>query len=74
MDLTSDPALGNRKRTIRDEIKGPLNGPPLIHESNRGKKPPVNGEVVRAWKIKDGVSPTPWLSIDHSDSANMGVW
>jgi non-canonical poly(A) RNA polymerase PAPD5/7 len=74
IDLTSDPALGSRKRTIRDEIKGPLNNPPMVHESSKGKKPPVNGEILKAWKVKDGVSPTPWLSIDHSDSANMGVW
>jgi non-canonical poly(A) RNA polymerase PAPD5/7 len=74
IDFTSDPALGSRKRTIRDEIKGPLNSPPLIHESSRGKKPPVNGEILKAWRVKDGISPTPWLSIDHSDSANMGVW
>jgi non-canonical poly(A) RNA polymerase PAPD5/7 len=74
VDLTTDPALGNRKRTIRDEIKGPLNSPPLIHETSRGKKPPVSGEILKTWRIKDGVSPTPWLSIDHSDSANMGVW
>jgi non-canonical poly(A) RNA polymerase PAPD5/7 len=74
IDLTADPALGNRKRTIRDEIKGPLKNPPVVHESSKGKKSPVNGEILKAWKVKDGVSPTPWLSIDHSDSANMGVW
>jgi non-canonical poly(A) RNA polymerase PAPD5/7 len=73
IDLTPNPDLGNRKRTIRDEIKGPLNAPPLIHSSG-GKKPPATGEIVKEWKTQHGVSPTPWLSIDHSDSVKMGVW
>jgi non-canonical poly(A) RNA polymerase PAPD5/7 len=73
IDLTLNPDLGNRKRTIRDEIKGPLKAPPMIHSSG-GKKPAATGEIVKEWRVQHDVSPTPWLSIDHSDSANMGVW
>jgi non-canonical poly(A) RNA polymerase PAPD5/7 len=73
IDLTPNPDLGNRKRTIRDEIKGPLQAPPDLH-SIGGKKPPSNGEIVKVWRVQDGVSPTPWIYIDHSDSANMGIW
>jgi non-canonical poly(A) RNA polymerase PAPD5/7 len=74
LDLTPNPDLGNRKRTIRDEIKGPLKAPPMIHPSTKGKRPPATGEILKAWKITHGLSSTPWLSIDHSDSANMGIW
>ncbi|KAE9377003.1 hypothetical protein N431DRAFT_401649 [Stipitochalara longipes BDJ] len=73
IDLTPNPDLGNRKRTIRDEIKGPLKAPPDLH-SIGGKKPPSTGEIVKTWKIQSSVSPTPWVSVDHSDSANMGIW
>jgi len=73
IDLTQNPDLGNRKRTIRDEIKGPLKAPPDLH-SIGGKKKPASGEIVMAWKVQLGVPPTPWISADHSDSANMGVW
>ena len=73
IDLTQNPDLGNRKRTIRDEIKAPLKAPPDLH-SIGGKKKPASGEIVMAWKVQLGVPPTPWISADHSDSANMGVW
>ena len=70
IDLTSDPALGNRKRNINDEIKGP----PLIHKSSRGKKPAASGRVLTEWEPKAKVTSTPWVEIDHSDTSNMGLW
>jgi non-canonical poly(A) RNA polymerase PAPD5/7 len=70
IDLTSDPALGNRKRNIDDEIKGP----PLIHSNSKGKKPAASGRVLREWEAKVGTNNTPWVDIDHSDTANMGIW
>ncbi|KAE8453615.1 hypothetical protein EG329_009126 [Mollisiaceae sp. DMI_Dod_QoI] len=71
ISLVPDPALGNRKRNIDDEIKGP----PRIHEGSLGKKKQaVSGVIVGQWRSVSGQSPTPWVSIDHSDSANMGVW
>ncbi|KAH8665879.1 hypothetical protein BGZ60DRAFT_452915 [Tricladium varicosporioides] len=70
IDLTPDPALGSRKRTIRDEIKGP----PQIYGNLRGKKPPSDGKIVSSWKVRPNSTGTPWVSIDHSPSANMGIW
>ncbi|RDW71763.1 hypothetical protein BP5796_07797 [Coleophoma crateriformis] len=71
IDLASDPALGNRKRTRDDEIKGP----PLIHKPTLGKKnPPASGKILAEWKTPANTSGTPWIDIDHSKSANMGVW
>lgn len=67
-DLISDPALGNRKRNARDEIKGP----PLITSTfNRG---PSKGEVLNSWKPKPNSPATPWIDMDHSKTANMGFW
>ena len=70
IDLTADPALGNRKRNIDDEIKGP----PLIHSSAKGKKPAASGRVLKEWEAKANVTSTPWVDIDHSDTAKMGLW
>lgn len=74
--LTSDPALGNRKRTIRDEIKGPLNGPPKIYDSSNRRKAPSDGRIDRKWQVESNSTGMPWVSagIDHSNTANMGLW
>jgi non-canonical poly(A) RNA polymerase PAPD5/7 len=72
VDLTSDPALGNRKRTHRDEIK--LEAPRALNNSFGGKKPAVHGGVTPMWKVKIGSNSTPWIELDHSNSANMGLW
>ncbi|KAF4637788.1 hypothetical protein G7Y89_g305 [Cudoniella acicularis] len=70
IDLTSDPSLGNRKRTIRDEIKGP----PNIYNLSKGNKGPSDGRITNSWKVPHGSSGTPWISLDHSKCANMGLW
>ncbi|KAG9235658.1 hypothetical protein BJ875DRAFT_541977 [Amylocarpus encephaloides] len=70
VDLSSDPALGSRKRDIRDEIKGP----PKIYSTNSGKKPPSDGKIVKGWRVRDGVPSCPWIEYDHSKSSNMGMW
>ena len=86
IDLTSEPALGSRKRTIRDEIKetptlsdavrhGPrVNNAPEIHKSMKGIPKKANGQVLAKWAPRNGIPPTPWIVIDHCDTANMGVW
>jgi non-canonical poly(A) RNA polymerase PAPD5/7 len=71
IDLTMDPNLGTRKRTRNDVLKPP----PQIHGPTPGKgasKP--EGNIVKAWKPLNGVTPTPWIALDHSNSANFGVW
>jgi non-canonical poly(A) RNA polymerase PAPD5/7 len=71
LDTTSDPALGSRKRTIRDEIKAA----PVLHKVGKGPiRGKVNGQVLQEWKPKANAPSTPWLEIDHSDTVNMGLW
>lgn len=70
IDFASDPSLGNRKRTIRDELKGP----PQIWGSLKGKKGPSDGRIISSWRIPANSSGTPWVEVDHSNSANMGIW
>jgi non-canonical poly(A) RNA polymerase PAPD5/7 len=72
IDLTSDPALGSRKRTHGDEIK--LQAPRELNNSFGGKTPKAGGTVVPTWKVKPGSNSTPWVELDHSNSANMGLW
>lgn len=77
VDLTSDPVLGSRKRTFDDEIKNLSNiqMPPAVHDPNAGKPGrPSNGKLLPGWVRSPGSPAAPWLSIDHSDSAGMGVW
>jgi non-canonical poly(A) RNA polymerase PAPD5/7 len=69
LDHTSDSALGSRKRNINDEIKAP---PPAPKKSFSLK--PSNGNILKEWEIRGNSTGTPWLDIDHSDTANMGVW
>ncbi|OWP02916.1 hypothetical protein B2J93_3496 [Marssonina coronariae] len=77
IDLTSDPALGTRKRNLEDELKVPrdIKAPPTIHDKNQGKPGrPSNGSILSGW-VRNPQSPaSPWIGIDHSDSASMGVW
>ncbi|KAL4881407.1 hypothetical protein BJY04DRAFT_207517 [Aspergillus karnatakaensis] len=52
-----DPALGNRKRTYDDEIKGPSRpfGKPLgkFHQ---------DGSIIGVWKVRPSETGTPWSS------------
>ncbi|KAL4990475.1 hypothetical protein BDW68DRAFT_154297 [Aspergillus falconensis] len=54
----SDPALGNRKRTHDDEIKGPakLGGKPV----SRYYK---DGSIIDEWKLRPSETGTPWLNL-----------
>lgn len=67
IDTSTDPDLGNRKRTHDDNIKGPS----LIPKPT--PRNPAGGNIVPSWKAKSGVDSTPWL-VDHSITANMGAW
>ncbi|KKK19785.1 hypothetical protein P175DRAFT_0441046 [Aspergillus ochraceoroseus IBT 24754] len=53
----NDPALGNRKRTYDDEIKGPakLSGKPI-------SKFYCDAAIIDEWKLRPSESGTPWLS------------
>ena len=59
-------ALGNRKRTFDDSIKGdalPKAG---------GKKAAPNGSVLQVWIPRGNTDPTPWLAGDHRPTKNSG--
>lgn len=67
IDTSTDPDLGNRKRTYDDRIKGPSLIPKPTPRS------PAGGKIVREWKSKAGIDDTPWL-VDHSVTEKMGTW
>lgn len=59
-------ALGNRKRTLEDDIKGDAIQVP------RNKKPASNGLVLQQWIPRGDADPTPWLVADHRSTENPG--
>jgi non-canonical poly(A) RNA polymerase PAPD5/7 len=70
LDTTTDPALGNRKRTIDDNIKAPA-PKPLNRPS---KKSPAAGHILEEWQVPTESVGTPWCTVDHSLTASMGHW
>lgn len=71
VDLTPSASLGNRKRTIDDEIKLPLNLPHApLKKVNRMA---AGGIIVEIWKPTPGEDPCPWVVEDHSAVPNMGT-
>ncbi|OBT77948.1 hypothetical protein VF21_04298 [Pseudogymnoascus sp. 05NY08] len=67
IDTSTDPDLGNRKRTYDDKIKGPS----LVPKPT--PKGPATGNIVKEWKAKAGIDDTPWLA-NHYPSSKMGSW
>lgn len=59
-------ALGNRKRTLDDDIKGDA------IQTTRCKKPASNGSVLKQWIPRGDADPTPWLVADHRSTENPG--
>jgi non-canonical poly(A) RNA polymerase PAPD5/7 len=70
LDISSDPALSSRKRTIDDKIKDPP-APPAKFTLPKGAS---DGTVVGMWRVIPGASPTPWCTVDHAATENMGYW
>jgi hypothetical protein len=60
-------ALGNRKRTYDDRIKGPTE-----MRNKRGKKAKADGSILDTWYARGEVMP--WCVRDHSATLNMGFW
>ena len=59
-------ALGNRKRTYDDNIKG--TAPPKATK----KRDASNGSVLPEWKPSSTIDPTPWIVDDHSGTESPG--
>jgi non-canonical poly(A) RNA polymerase PAPD5/7 len=72
-DLSPDEALGNRKRTHDDEIKGDVPSP-LRSKKGRQEPPKQILGIIKEWRAKPGDNPTPWCTVDHSATLNMGAW
>ncbi|KAI1110413.1 hypothetical protein F5Y14DRAFT_362320 [Nemania sp. NC0429] len=71
VDLTPSASLGNRKRTIDDEIKMPIKPPHApLKKVNRMASA---GTIDEIWKPKPGEDPCPWVVEDHSGVPNMGT-
>lgn len=71
LDTNSDPSLGSRKRNFRDQIKPA----PVLHQVGGGvSKKAASGVILKQWQAMADSTCTPWLEIDHSDTANMGLW
>ncbi|KAI4256610.1 MAG: hypothetical protein L6R42_006115 [Xanthoria sp. 1 TBL-2021] len=60
-------ALGNRKRTHEDEIKGEA-----VKVSMNGYKPKSSGSVLREWQCSENIDPIPWLIDNHRSTAKSG--
>ncbi|KAI4125192.1 MAG: hypothetical protein LQ338_004392 [Usnochroma carphineum] len=69
VDLYPDQAeaLGNRKRTIDDDIKGDV-----VPSGKKKKKAASNGWVLPQWIPRGNTDPTPWLASDHCATENPG--
>ncbi|KAI0019171.1 hypothetical protein F4780DRAFT_747987 [Xylariomycetidae sp. FL0641] len=67
VDLTPSTDLGNRKRTIDDEIKQP------DAALKKATKMAANGAVIAPWQPVPEENPCPWATTDHSQTVNMGT-
>ncbi|KAL8861475.1 MAG: hypothetical protein Q9178_001999 [Gyalolechia marmorata] len=60
-------ALGNRKRTHEDQIKGEA-----IKVAVKAHKQISSGSVLREWQCSGNINPTPWLVDDHRPTEMSG--
>lgn len=65
-DAGGDMALGNRKRTINDEIKGPKKGSML-------RKPGFGGSILEGWLPSRQDNATPWIDASVPSSLHLGA-
>lgn len=70
VNVPSDTGHGGLKRTIDGEIKGQEPKPP----KKPSKKQPASGSILEKWAVRAGTVSTPWCTVDHSLTMNMGVW
>lgn len=71
VDLHPSASLGNRKRTIDDEIKLPAKPPhAALKKVNRM---PSGPSITVLWRPVQDEDPCPWVSTDHSGVPNMGT-
>lgn len=61
-------ALGNRKRTFEDDIKGDV----VPGAKKRKKIPASTGSVLPQWMTREDTDSTPWLAGDHRSTESLG--
>ncbi|KAL8835708.1 MAG: hypothetical protein Q9170_003210 [Blastenia crenularia] len=61
-----EEALGNRKRTFNDDIKGDS-----VSKAG-GKKAVASGSVLTEWIPRGNTDPTPWLAGNHRSTEHPG--
>lgn len=61
--------LGSRKRTFDDEIKVPEHAKLKKHTTKMGA-----GGIVKEWQPSKGMNTCPWVTTDHSECRDGGVW
>ena len=63
-------ALGSRKRTRDDQIKG--EAPPRQKNKRGGRGSDPDGAVVPEWKVNGTPSDTPWCAMNYARVENIG--
>jgi non-canonical poly(A) RNA polymerase PAPD5/7 len=71
LDTPSNPALGNRKRNINDEIKDEALS---LKKTRKEQAKGANGDILPKWRVDTGQNATPWYKVDHAATLNMGHW
>lgn len=67
LDTSTNPDLGNRKRTYDDRIKLP----PMVPKP--APRYPAKGGMLKDWRPDPEFDESPWL-IDHSRTVDMAHW
>jgi non-canonical poly(A) RNA polymerase PAPD5/7 len=69
LETSSYPTLGSRKRKFGDEM---IDAPLL--PIKRAPIKQADGSILREWYATAGGNSTPWCTVDHSATENMGFW
>ncbi|KAF2145059.1 uncharacterized protein K452DRAFT_306001 [Aplosporella prunicola CBS 121167] len=68
-------AKGQKKDLYLEDLDDLKPLPPLPPQGRKRKRGEViDGGIVESWIPRDRASSTPWCTIDHSGTENMGYW
>lgn len=65
------PRAMKRARPDDDDLESL---PPLPPKGKKRKREVIDGSIVEHWRPRADSSPTPWCTVDHSGTENMGFW
>ncbi|KAI9673498.1 MAG: hypothetical protein M1817_002962 [Caeruleum heppii] len=69
--LTTNAALGNRKRTHDDVLKEDLQEPHPVRPKRKRRS--IHSYVLDEWRPRSDSDPTPWATLDHDDTSNPSL-